>query len=161
ALVHRRQLVLFAATAAAPVAFQLWYNITYLCDPFWAQISLGSWYWKGQMRHTLPGLLVSPGRGLFVYSPVLAFSLVGIVFACRREGDRLIRAIALGVLLVLGVYSRWWVWWGGASYGPRMLADLTPLLVFAIHPCVGLFERVRAWRWVFAAALGWSVLAHS
>jgi hypothetical protein len=161
ALVHRRQLLLFAAAAAPPVAFQLWYNVNYLGDPFWTQISLDAFHWRGRVRNTLPGLLVSPSRGLFVYSPVFAFSLVGIALACRRGGDGLVRAIALGWLLVLGVYSRWWVWWGGACYGPRMLADLTPLLAYAIHPSVGLLERVRAWRLVFAAALLWSVLAHS
>jgi hypothetical protein len=42
-----------------------------------------------------------------------------------------------------------------------MLADLAPLLAYAIHPCVDFLERVRAWRLVFAAALAWSVLAHA
>jgi hypothetical protein len=161
ALVHRRQLLLFAAAAAAPVAFQLWYNVNYLGDPFWTQISLDAHHWRGRLRNTLPGLLASPSRGLFVYSPIFAFSLVGIALACRRGGDGIVRAIALGWVLVLAVYSRWWEWWGGACYGPRMLADLAPVLAFAIHPCVPLLERVRAWRLAFAVALGWSVCAHA
>jgi hypothetical protein len=161
ALVHPGQLARFAASAAVPFGFQLWYNVTYLESFFWAQIALGSRYWRGQASDTLPGLLVSPSRGLFIYSPVFVFSLVGIALAFRRGGDGVVRAIALGWLLVLGVYSRWWEWWGGACYGPRMLADLAPLLAYAIHPCVAFLERLRAWRLVFAAVLGWSVLAHA
>jgi hypothetical protein len=161
ALVHRRQLALFAASAAVPFAFQLWYNVTYLESFFWTQIALDSRHWRGQAKNTLPGLLLSPSRGLFVYSPVFVFSLVGFALAFRRGGDGVVRAIALGALLVLGVYSRWWEWWGGACYGPRMLADLAPLLAYAIHPCVDFLERVRAWRLVFGAALAWSVLAHA
>ncbi len=161
ALVHRRQILFFAAAAAVPLSFQLWYNAAYLGDAFALQVPLGFRFWRGRAMNTLPGLLVSPSRGLFVYSPVLVFSLVGFALAWRKRGDLLVRTLAIGVLLDLAVHARWWVWWGGGCYGPRYLADLTPVLAVAIHPCVGLLERVRAWRIAFGATLAWSVLAHA
>src|SRR6185295_16001900 len=70
--------------------------------------------------------------------PRLVLAAGGLRRARPSQAARALRGIALGALLVLGVYSRWWEWWGGACYGPRMLADLTPLLAYAIHPCVAL-----------------------
>jgi hypothetical protein len=153
--------LLFAAAAAVPLSFQLWYNAAYLGDAFAPQVPMGFRFWRGRATNTLPGLLVSPSRGLFVYSPVLVFSLVGFLLAWRKRGDLLVRALAIGVLLDLAVHARWWVWWGGGCYGPRYLADLTPAFAFAIQPCVGLLGRVRAWRIAFGATLAWSVLAHA
>jgi hypothetical protein len=161
ALVHRRQILFFAAAAAVPLSFQLWYNAAYLGDVFAPQIPLSSPFWRGRPSNTLPGLLLSPSRGLFVYSPVLVFSLVGFALAWRKRGDLLVRTFSIAALLELALLARFWVWWGGGCYGPRYLADLTPALAFAIYPCVGLLERVRAWRIVFAATLAWSVLAHA
>src|SRR5207245_6039497 len=78
----------------------------------------------------------------------------------RAGGDPLVRTIGAGFAILLLSCSKWAVWWGGACYGPRLLADATPLLAFAMFPCA---ERLRSRglaRAVFAATLAWSVLAH-
>jgi hypothetical protein len=75
------------------------------------------------------GLLVSPSRGLLVFSPVVLVTLAGIT-AARRErwrGDLVWCITAAAVQFAL--YAAYTVWWGGHSYGPRYAIDLLPLLV--------------------------------
>lgn len=86
----------------------------------------------------LLGTLFSPSRGLFVFSPFL-------LFACVRFGGfyrRKYRLEPIEVLLI--VFSlAWWIgtarwpfWWGGGSYGPRLLCDAAPCIVILLVPFV-------------------------
>lgn len=104
------------------------------------------------------GLLLSPSRGLLVFSPVVFLCLPG-AWRALREGWRgpLLWCLAAAVCQ-FALYSSYTVWWGGHSYGPRYALDVLPLLIplaatsmstIARHP----FTRVAA-----AAVLGWSVL---
>jgi hypothetical protein len=84
------------------------------------------------------GGLFSPGRGLFVYSPVLAFAVAGIVLKIRSH-----RFTSLDLSLVACVLFHWiataWVnsaWWGGDSYGPRFSTDILPYLIYWLIPVV-------------------------
>jgi hypothetical protein len=148
--------------ALPPVAFQLWYNVTYQGDLFWTQVRLFQGeHWTSRFWEALPGLLFSPTRGLFVYSPIFLFSLVTLVMAWRRGGDPLLRAVSVGALAVVLLYSRWWPWWGGHTFGPRYLADLTPSLALALYPLRDGLNRSRRIKTAFVAALFWSVAAHS
>jgi hypothetical protein len=161
-LVGRQRAFVFVAAAAPAVLFQLWYNAEYLGGPFVTQFGVlrGS-RWNDAVAENLQGLLFSPARGLFFYSPVFVFSVLGAALVWRRQGDPLLRALTIGVLLVLAVYGHWWIWWGGSSYGPRLIADLTPVLAILLCPCEGLLSRSLVLRAVFAAALLWSIAAHS
>ena len=107
----------------------------------------------------LPGVLVSPSRGLFVYSPVLLFSLVGMIMVWRR-GPALWRALSLGSPLVILVISQWLTWWGGHSWGPRLLADIDPILCFLLYPVTPLLDRRRLAKAVFVILSLWSIGAH-
>jgi hypothetical protein len=156
---HPREFLPFAIAGFAPMLFQIGYNVVYWHDPFWVQFPFGDRRWRGAPTQVLAGLLFSPSRGLFVYSPVLLFSLCGIVRSLRPGGDPLVRAIGASVVLLLALMSKWSVWWGGACYGPRMLADVTPLLAVATAPCADLL-RSRPGRFLFAVTLAWSVTAH-
>jgi hypothetical protein len=161
-LVQPRTILGFALAAAPAIGFQIWYNAVCLGSPFAYQFPI--WrgpYWNDSVRTNLAGLLLSPTRGLLVYSPVLAFSLWGAAVAWGRDGDRLARALGVGVLLTLVLHSRWGMYWGGACYGPRLLADVTPALAFLLVPCGRLFSRLAIARALFALTLAWSVAAHA
>jgi hypothetical protein len=102
----------------------------------------------------LAGLLVSPGRGIFVYSPVLLFALVGAVRG-RREG--IYRCCAVAIVLYALVSANLEQWWGGESFGARKFGDILPLFALLLVPAVDVLAR-PLWRRVFVAALAWSVL---
>lgn len=79
----------------------------------------------------LEGLLVSPGKGLLWYCPliVLALALWPLLLQRRRaEG-----LLALGVIApTLVVFATYPVWWGGHDWGPRYLLPLLPLALLPL-----------------------------
>lgn len=108
--------------------------------------------WEG-----LAGLLVSPSRGLLIYSPVVLVSLAGVAGAWR-QGPRSVPSACLAAAAVQTLaYSAYSVWWGGHTFGPRYMLDVLPLLV----PAAALGAAVvagRAWaKGVALLLLSWSV----
>jgi hypothetical protein len=86
--------------------------------------------WKNSLQG-FAGILISPSRGLLVFVP-LTLPLAWRLVATRRElPDRL---FVLGMLLAIGfqtaLLSVWPLWWGGFSYGPRLMLGVMPLLIF-------------------------------
>ena len=111
------------------------------------------------MWESLPGLLVSPQRGLAFYSPVLLFGFAGMALAWRQARWRPLVPLQVAVLAMIVVAARWYDWWGGAAWGYRSIVDTAPLLALSMLPAM---ERVMAGRRVaalFGAALLWSVAA--
>ena len=169
---HRRHVWGFLLGALAPGFFQLWYNAVYFGDPFRVQffftlstavrgLPLGAEAWSTPFWKGLAGILLSPGRGLFIYSPVFLLSVLGIGLAWRRNGDLLLRYASPGVFLTIVVYSKWGNWWGGASYGPRLLADLSPVLALCLYPVSAMLRSRRALKAALIILAAWSVGAHS
>ncbi|HET7129566.1 MAG TPA: hypothetical protein VFJ93_10885 [Gaiellaceae bacterium] len=109
---------------------------------------------SGRVFEGLAGLLIAPGRGLFVYSPVLLFAVVGAV---RGRRVALYRAAAAAIVLYILVTANVQQWWGGESFGPRKLSDILPLFALLLVPAIDLLAR-PLWRRIFVIALAWSVL---
>jgi hypothetical protein len=87
------------------------------------------------------GPLVSPGRGLFVYSPVFLFSLLGIFLKLKGfqfKNPEKVLDLVLVIIIVIHCFtiSIWMMWWGGYSTGPRMLSDIIPYLVYLLIPVI-------------------------
>ncbi len=97
----------------------------------------------------LPGVLFSPGRGLFVFQPVLLlaflYPLVKSEESPRAPGGWvacLFGVVALHLLLI----GSWPIWWGGFCYGSRLVAEVVPLLaLFAVRPAGRLLARHYGW----------------
>jgi hypothetical protein len=157
---HRTALGRCLLSGLPPVLFQLWYNTSYFDYSLRTQYPLLG-YWITPLWEGLSGILLSPSRGLFIYAPIFLFSLVGSVYAWRRTGDPLLRYLSVGVLLTTLLYSKWAMWWGGSSYGPRLLADLSPSLVLLLYPLRDLLRERTAIRWTFILVALWSVSAHA
>jgi hypothetical protein len=96
-----------------------------------------------------------------VYSPVFVLSLIGIARAWRPGGDPLVRTLSVGSVLTVLLYGKWTKWWGGDTYGPRLLADLSPVLVLGMLPIADRLIRRRAWRLAFSLLAAWSIAAHA
>ena len=74
------------------------------------------------------GLLLSPAKGLLVFTPVAAMAVVGLVRAFR-QGQRWIAATCGAAALAHWAFvGRWSEWHGGECWGPRMMTDALPLL---------------------------------
>jgi Dolichyl-phosphate-mannose-protein mannosyltransferase len=130
---HRKVLLKFVLFALPPLILIEIYNHVYLRSVVGFHVASDPVAWKMPMLKGLTGLLFSPGRGLFIYSPIFLLSLWGMYLGWR-SGDWFLRYLSLGPVLVVLLYSKWFMWWGGGCYGPRMLADITPILCFFLYP---------------------------
>lgn len=85
----------------------------------------------------LAGNLVSPSRGLLVFSPALVLAGVGVALLVRRRAlDGLHVALVTCVLAHWVSISLFAHWWGGNSYGPRLFTDMVPFLVVLSVPAL-------------------------
>jgi hypothetical protein len=159
---HPDQQLWFVASGLPPLLFQVWYNLIYFGDPLHTQLPpFDPSLWGTTFGEGLAGLLLSPGRGLLVYSPVFLLCGVGMARAWRRGGDPLVRALSVGAVLVILLYSKWAKWWGGWTYGPRLLADLSPVLALGLVPLGERLGRRGGWRIGFVTLALWSIGAHA
>ncbi len=89
-----------------------------------------------------------------MYSPVLVFAVVGAVKGFRTPLYRWTALAALAYVLAMGRYA---FWWGGESFGPRLLTDALPLLSLLLVPALEAIVRRQWLRWAFGLTLAWSV----
>src|SRR6266481_32344 len=138
---HRQRLIPFIASALVPAILMALYSHYY-----WGSIlalgqglrwegTLGPHYthFHGPLFGTLAGHLFSPGRGLFVFSPVFLFSvpmLFWVLFSSKA--NPLHRYLVIGALADLVLYAKWSIWWGGWSFGYRLLTEMVPVLTLML-----------------------------
>ena len=133
----RRRAPLLAAAAALPMLLVLFYNLRAAGNVGGGYGVIGrARFFQHELLSGVSGLLFSPARGLFVFSPFLLF----LVLAWRhrppgREERRLTLAMSVGVVLQLLLYAKT-EWKGGLSWGPRYMTDFLPFLVWMLVPVV-------------------------
>jgi len=88
----------------------------------------------------LAGLLISPGRGLLEYDPVLLLALIfPVSFSLFWQRTKALGALFLVIgMIYLLFYSRFRHWDGGLCWGPRYLLPIIPL---ALLPFAEVIER--------------------
>ena len=75
------------------------------------------------------GSLLSPSRGLLVFSPYLLIPFIGLIlYGKQLYKEAFIWFGAIWFALYLAMISRWSGWGGGYSFGPRLLTDALPAL---------------------------------
>ena len=75
----------------------------------------------------LPGNLVSPARGFFVYVPIAAYVLYSTARYARFSRLRPLAWTASACIVVhLIAVSGFGHWWGGFSFGPRLQLEMIP-----------------------------------
>jgi len=147
----------FLLWAAPPALFVLGYNASVFGSPVDHGFSgaLGRFSAPWGIGHL--GLLLSPAKGLLVFTPLVLLGIVGLARAYRR-GERWL-AITLGGA-VAGHWlltGRWSEWHGGESWGPRLMTDALPLLFLLLPEGLDLLPRlgrVLALLSVFVQGLG-------
>jgi len=96
--------------------------------------------WRTPLFEGFYGLLVSSGRGLLWYTPLVFVSAVCIRAFFKRHPREAVYGI-LSLLALLLLYARWYVWEGGWCWGPRFLLPIIPILMLPIGAALGRFHR--------------------
>jgi Dolichyl-phosphate-mannose-protein mannosyltransferase len=149
---HRDHFIGFCLAVLPPFLGFVTYNMLYngspvstgfavgIIDPSRLR-SIGAHLFKTPLHEGLAGILISPSRGLFIYSPILLLAFGGMVMVWRDSKLALLKYLSLVPLLTILLTAKWINWWGGGSYGPRLLADITPFLCLYLYPP---FERAHS-----------------
>ncbi|MGE5619844.1 MAG: ArnT family glycosyltransferase [Sphingomonadaceae bacterium] len=146
------------------------------CAPFVVVAAPAVWYlsqrfgyypsileaWAGIQRGWLPlpmhiglgGLLFSPGKSFFLYSPPTVLAIFSAVAFVRRYGIRSIGIVAI-VLVYFLIYSKKPAWHAGAGWGPRYQVLIIPLVILMAMPIIqkAVEERHRLARYAVLATL--------
>jgi hypothetical protein len=114
--------------------------------------------WSGDFLDGLTGTLFSPNRGLFVFCPWIVVALATLPATAKRfRAWPLSRWMVAALVVDLIVLSKYSVWWGGHSFGPRYWTDALP--IFAVLLGFGLewaWARSRATTALFVLTITWA-----
>jgi hypothetical protein len=101
------------------------------------------------------GQLISPGRGIIFYCPILVALIPALPSFFRRHRLKAVFLLLISLSYLL-LYGKWFMWHGGYAWGPRFLVPVIPLLVIMLAP---LIELLRGkWRGVFWALFALSMM---
>jgi len=122
-------------------------------------LSMGRLY--GDLRITwipfaLYGFLFSSGKSLFLYCPVLIFSLWRLKqFIYKHKSDAILfGGIAICSILPIATWINYWN--GDLAWGPRFLFHLVPLLLLPAGEILGAWWQNHRWRiWLVSGLALW------
>lgn len=112
------------------VAFALWNLLQFgvILPPYYALDRFS--IYATPLHIAVLGELLSPSRGLLIYSPFLGLTLIGAVLFWRDLIRQPLFALsALWFICIVLLAAEATKWWGGWSFGPRVLTDAMPALV--------------------------------
>jgi hypothetical protein len=153
------RLIAMLIGAVVGVAPLLAYNDLAFGSPF--EQGYGAKAFATPIATGLYGLLASPSRGLFVYTPYVIFAFFALFRAWRWPGEVAgrLRGLSLAWIVTLALYAMYSEWWGGRVFGSRFLDDFAPVLFAALAwgTSVGMLGS-RFARVVFALMATWSLV---
>lgn len=100
-----------------------------ILDSGYGRVTVG--FWRESVLTGLWGPLLSPGKSIFLYSPVLLLALAGVGRWWRNRRPSAIAVLLLVVPVVL-VYARYLFWSGDWAWGPRYLVFALPALMLPL-----------------------------
>lgn len=109
----------------------------------------------------LAGYLISPGRSIWAYSPVLLSGVWGVRRLWRQKQWRQIAVplITLAVFVTGYAILQNENWYGGLGWGPRYMLPITPFLTLLLLPVIEALPGAAAWaRALFIGLTALSVL---
>ncbi|MCE9622342.1 MAG: hypothetical protein K8R99_08365 [Actinomycetia bacterium] len=162
---HLKRYLIGAFAIAAP---WMMVNTANYGSPLPQYYRAGKVGWHDDYGLALATNLVSPARGLLLFSPIVVLGIFGVARRNRadvKDGlldfDRLLIGLCLAYLLASSGPPV--NWWAGHSFGPRFMSDTLIFFAAAATPTVALLMRQRRSAAAIAATLllAWSVLVNA
>lgn len=123
--------VFWSITVLFPIFLYYLYNFGSILPPYY-QLQ-GKILTTPNFFESLTGTLISPARGIFVYSPVFLFFIWGIILKIKnKEFDNLDFSLLSIIFMHWIIISSRYDWFGGWSIGPRYFCDTTPYFIYFI-----------------------------
>ncbi|MDB4954616.1 MAG: rane protein of unknown function, partial [Myxococcales bacterium] len=113
-------------------------------------------YFGGRYFDGLWGMLLSPNKSAFVYSPPLVLAVIGLPHVIRTQRKFGLALLAMACPLFL-LYCQYKTWSGDYAWGPRFFVWLLPVVLVGLY---GFWDGVAArWRPRVRIAILGSVVA--
>ncbi|RMF97545.1 MAG: hypothetical protein D6734_01925 [Candidatus Schekmanbacteria bacterium] len=134
---HRKKIITFILPALLVAIMLFSYNIYHFGNLFGGNDLLEKKMlitkgipsiWTLNFLPGLAGLLVSPSRGIVVFSPVLIFSFLSFYHLFKDREKIFFKYIAFSALAYILLFSFYRSWWAGHTFGYRYLIDIIPIL---------------------------------
>jgi hypothetical protein len=135
-LLNARALLLSGVPMALSLAFLIWYNEFRYHKVF---ATYGGSF-TTPLGFGLHGLLLDPGKSIFVFNSLALLGVVGIGVLLKRNFP----LAALFLLLIVPrtiFFAKWSSWEGGWAWGPRFLLPAVPLLILAAVELLRIWDR--------------------
>ncbi len=140
-----KSLFMFLTPLLVLGSFVFSYNLYFFARPFGAYPTYPAPSFAGEGGARLPfltalgvglaGLLVSPSRGLLIYTPWAAFAFWGAAKIWKDKSPGWGRPLLLALTAIFVVQAGFSEeWFGGWCFGPRYLTDLLPFLAWFLVP---------------------------
>jgi hypothetical protein len=111
----------------------------------------------GNLIDGLAGLLLSPGKSVFVYCPIALLSLWLFPGFFRRHRAEAILIMTLVFAWFL-IHAKLQAWHGAAGFGPRHFVSITPILCIPWLEALRQYPQCLGLRIVTGLCLGWGAL---
>jgi hypothetical protein len=95
------------------------------------------------LQEGLYGLLFSPDKSLFIYSPILLLSIASLPAFFKRHPAEASLGLSVFASYCL-LFAKWHAWSGGLAWGPRFLVPAIPFLMPWLAPAVELVLGKRS-----------------
>jgi len=125
-----------------------YYNFISFGDPFVTPYSFARFFkdvqhFAAPMEEGLNILLSSTHHGLLSFMPIIIVSLIGIIPLFRKNPALAIFCLTTPMLLIL-LYSKYYLPTGGLAYGPRQLVPIIPFLLIPLAFIIDVKENGKS-----------------
>ncbi len=134
-----------AACMLALLALASWWRYGSSTNVGYGETPAAFSVWTG-----LSGLLLSPGKSIFIYAPIALVALIAIPWAIRRRPGEVVLIITIA-LINLAIFAPVAIWSGDEAWGPRYMLITLPLFILILAPVMNLP------RWPAATAVAGSL----
>lgn len=158
---HRRAALPFLFPSGIVALLFAWYSFSF----YGSFLALGqgqpfAWF-SGSILINMLAVLISPSRGLFVYTPffLLVFPALWVLIRKRNHSDSELLLLFLAAALIpfLLIFGKWGMWWGGNVYGYRIITEIvTPLTLVIALWWSSLKKMSPFWNAILIVTLTWS-----
>jgi hypothetical protein len=118
---------------SAFVALALWHNHMKTGSILDSGYQMRGGLFSGDLVPGVYGFLLSPGKGLFWYSPPLLLGVIGLRDSLRRFRMETLLMLAIAIMTLV-INAKFRIWHADYCWGPRHLAPLSPLILLWCLP---------------------------
>ncbi len=157
---HLRGLIGDLALLFAPVlgsaSVIFWYNAVRFGSAFDTGYRAVNWSLAGGVMG-LYGLLFSPGRGIFLYMPIVILSVPALLnFYKQHKWEAALFSLIIAAYTL--IHSAYNSWEGGGVWGPRLLLPMIPFLIIPLSSLLPAISQRKWLEFLFVALLFCSIL---